>query len=302
MLFRRSIRHLMSLPLSAAALAVSASSLFAQGRPLFDWSGRVDREVRITMHGRDARTQTAGRIPLERSRLDVAGALPQQDGRVTVRVQDGRGDVDVVQQPSARNDYTMIMRIADRSSGVDNYRVTAYWTPDEYRGGNSNGNGTWDGRNESGYPIRPSRGGDDRDDRNDRNNRGNGGYGNNGGWGHGNGNGGHGRGSNDVSALRWTGTVDDALEIRIQGSHVDYRTLSGKSVKNVRADLARGGLPRNDVQVFVTDLNGRGTVNVVQQPSSYNNYTAVIRVYDPRPGYGDYSFDLNWRDSYSNRR
>ena len=57
MLFRRSMRHLMSLPLSAAALAVSASSLFAQGRPLFDWSGRVDREVRITMHGRDARTQ-----------------------------------------------------------------------------------------------------------------------------------------------------------------------------------------------------------------------------------------------------
>ena len=81
-----------------------------------------------------------------------------------------------------------------------------------------------------------------------------------------------------------------------------FGDLSGKSVKNVRADLARGGLPRNEVQVFVTDLNGRGTVNVVQQPSSYNNYTAVIRVYDPRPGYGDYSFDLNWRDSYSNRR
>src|SRR6476661_5413648 len=164
MLFRRSSRNLMTLPLSVAALAVSASSLFAQGRPLFDWSGRVDREVRITMHGRDARTQTAGRIPLERSRLDVAGALPQQDGR---------GDVDVVQQPSARNDYTMIMRIADRSSGVDNYRVTAYWTPDEYRGGN--GHGTWDGRNESGYPTRPSRGGDD-----NRDNRGNGG---NNGWG-----------------------------------------------------------------------------------------------------------------------
>ena len=133
---RRFTRTLITLPLSVAALAASASSLLAQGRPLFDWSGRVDREVRITMHGRDARTQTAGRIPLERSRLDVAGALPQQDGRVTVRVQDGRGDVDVVQQPSARNDYTMIMRIADRSSGVDNYRVTAYWTPDEYRGGN----------------------------------------------------------------------------------------------------------------------------------------------------------------------
>jgi hypothetical protein len=304
MSFRRLTRNLITVPVSAAAVAVSASSLFAQGRPLFDWSGRVDREVRISMHGRDARTQTAGRMPMERSRLDVASALPQQEGRVTVRVQDGRGDVAVVQQPSARNDYTMIMRIVDRSSGTDNYRVTAYWTPDEYRSGNGNGNGTWDGRNESGYPTRPSRGRDDGDDRGNNGGygRGNGGYGQ-GSGGYGRGNGGYGRGgSNDVSALRWTGEVDDVLEIRIQGNRVDYRTLNGKSVRNVRADLGRGGLPRTDAQVFVTDVYGRGSVSVVQQPSSYNNYTAVIRVYDPRPGYGDYSFDLNWRDNYSNRR
>src|SRR5262245_58635390 len=124
MLFRRSTRNLVTLPLSVAALAVSASSLFAQGRPLFNWSGRVDREVRIVMHGRDARTQTAGRNVLERQRLDNASALPERDGRVTVRVQDGRGDVDVVQQPEARNDFTTIVRIRDRSSGNDNYRLT----------------------------------------------------------------------------------------------------------------------------------------------------------------------------------
>jgi hypothetical protein len=156
MLFRRSTRNLMTLPLSAAAIAVSASSLFAQGRPLFDWSGRVDREVRIMMHGRDARTQTASRSPVTRSRIDVATALPQRDGRVTVRVQDGRGDVDVVQQPSARNDYTTIVRIRDRSSGIDNYRVTAFWMPD------NNGNGSWDDRDN--YPNRPGRDRDDRDD------------------------------------------------------------------------------------------------------------------------------------------
>jgi hypothetical protein len=284
MLSRRSIRHLISLPLSVAALAVPASSLFAQGRPLFDWSGRVDREVRITMHGRDARTQTMSRVTYNRSRLDVATALPQRDGRVTVRVQDGRGDVDVIQQPSARNDYTTIVRIRDRSSGMDNYRLTAYWMPDEY------GNGTWNDRD--GYPRRPG----DRDDRDGRNN----GNGNNGGWGRGND--GWGRGSNDRAALRWSGDVDDALEIRIQGDRIDYRTLSGKSVRNVRADLARGGLPRNDVQVSVTDLNGRGSVSVVQQPSSWNGYTAVIRVNDPRPGYGAYDFDVSWRETYSSRR
>ena len=280
MLFRRSIRHLMSLPLSAAALAVSASSLFAQGRPLFDWSGRVDREVRITMHGRDARTQMADRSPFQRSRLNVETALPQRDGRVTVRVQDGRGDVDVIQQPTARNDYTTIVRVVDRSSGADNYRLTAYWMPDEY------GNGTWNDRD--GYPNRPDR---DRDDRDNGNwGRGNGGYG-----------GSYGRGY-DRNLLRWTGDVDDALEIRIQGDRIDYRTLSGKAVRHVRADFVNGGLPRNDVQVFVTDQTGRGTVSVVQQPSSWNNYTAVIRVYDPRSGYGAYSFDLGWRGGYSSRR
>ena len=293
MLFRRSTRNLMTLPLSVAAIAVSASPVFAQGRPLFDWSGRVDREVRITMHGRDARTQTTSRSPVTRSRIDVATALPQRDGRVTVRVQDGRGDVDVVQQPSARNDYTTIVRIRDRSSGIDNYRVTALWLPD------NNGNGSWDDRDH--YPNRPGRDRDDRDDpggwgRGNSGNGGNGGYGN-GGWG----NGGYGNNSfRDV--LRWTGEVDDAVEIRIQGNRVDYRTLSGKSLRNVRANLVSGGLPRRDVQVVVSDESGRGSVSVVQQPSSYNGYTAVIRVYDPRPGYGDYRFDVSWRDGYSTRR
>lgn len=272
MLFRRSSSTLNPLSLSVAALAVSASSLFAQGRPLFDWSGRVDREVRITMHGRDARTQTAGRSPLQRSRLDVATALPQQDGRVTVRVRDGRGDVDVVQQPSARNDYTAIVRIRDRSNGADLYHLTAYWMPDE------RGNGGWNDRDN--YPRRPDRdghGGWD-DDR--------------GGWGRGH----DGRGPGyERSVLRWSGEVDDALEIRIQGNRVTYRTLSGKSVRNVRANLVNGGLPRRDVRVVITDQSGRGSVSVVQQPSSYNGYTAVIRVYDPRPSYGSYSFNLAWR-------
>jgi len=300
MLFRRSIPNLKTLSLSAAAVVVSASSLFAQGRPLFDWSGRVDREVRIMMHGRDARTQTAARSPIVRSRLDVATALPQRDGRVTVRVQDGRGDVDVVQQPTARNDYTTIVRIRDRSSGIDNYRVTAYWMPD----GNGNRNGGWNDGDD--YPNRPGRDRDDRNGRDDRGDwgRGNGGNGGNGGYGNGNGNGGYGNGNNGYArdVLRWTGDVDDAVEIRIQGDRVDYRTLSGKSLRNVRANLARGGLPRRDVQVMVTGESGRGNVSVVQQPSSFNGYTAVIRVYDPRPGYGDYRFDVSWRDGYSNRR
>ena len=287
MFIRRWIRSVVVLPASVAAIAVSASTALAQGRPLFDWSGRVDREVRISMRGRDARLQSVGRNDAQRSRLNVGTALPAREGRVFVRVQDGRGDVDVVQQPTARNDYTTIVRIRDRSSGNDTYHVSAYWAPDQY--GNGNGNGGWDGRDGNGgwdgrgYPTRPGRD-DDRDGQDDR-----------GGWG-------RDRDTYGREALRWSGDVDDALEIRIQGNRVDYRTLSGKSVRNVRSDLVRGGLPRNDVTVMVSDRAGRGSVSVVQQPSAWNNYTTVIRVNDPRPGYGGYSFDVSYRNSYSTRR
>ena len=121
---RRSFRRFLILPASIAAVAASASTAVAQGRQLFDWSGRVDREVRISMRGRDARAHSVGQYDMQRSRLNVATALPQREGRVWVRVEDGRGDVDVVQQPSARNNYTTIVRIRDRSSGTDVYTST----------------------------------------------------------------------------------------------------------------------------------------------------------------------------------
>ena len=44
-----------------------------------------------------------------------------------MQVLNGRGDVDVIQQPSAQNNYTTIVRIQDPRSGSDNYRLAAYW-------------------------------------------------------------------------------------------------------------------------------------------------------------------------------
>ena len=281
MLSRRPTRGVLMIPLAVVALVATASTVSAQGRPLFEWNGRVDREVRIAMRGRDAWMQSDNQS--SRGRAQVATALPRQDGRVSVRVEDGRGDVDVIQQPSARNEYTTIVRIRDRSNGVDRYRVNAYWMPV--------GNGSWDGRGRD----------DDRYDRDDRWERDDdrwerGGRGN-GDWGRGRGDSRYGQ-----SALRWTGSVDDALEIRIQGSRVQYRTLSGKGVRDVRADVMRGGIPRAEVEVSVERYQGRGQITVVQQPSARNGYTAVIRISDPRPSYGDYAFDVTWRDRYNGRR
>jgi hypothetical protein len=94
--------------------------------------------------------------------------------------------------------------------------------------------------------------------------------------------------------LRWTGAVDDEVEIRIQGRNVNTRTLSGNGARDVRANLNGRALPRRDVQVRVRERQGRGTVTVVQQPGQWNGYTAVIRVRDRQGGFGYYDFDVTW--------
>jgi hypothetical protein len=213
------------------------------------------------MRGVEGRAQ-AGRNA-SRGSLSVNSALPRDEGRVSVRIERGHADVDIVQQPDYRNGYTTIVRVRDNTRGNDRVRLAAYWTPEDRRYGRGD---VYGGRN---------------DGRND-----------DGPWG------GVGRGS---SALRWSGDVDSEIEIRIRGNSVTYRTLSGSTLRSVRIDGSRG-IPREDGQIVVDQEMGRGTVSVIEQPSARNNYTAVIRVHDPRSGYGRYEFDVRWIDRDNGRR
>ena len=261
-----------SIPLTAALLMAAAPAVSAQwdrdrssdpqSRRLFDWTGRVDREIQIVMRGDNLWTRDVRGNEDGRSRIRAASELPRRDGQVTVRLADGRGDVDVIQQPSSSNSYTTVVRIRDRSSGADRYRLTAYWQPanDGYHGGNGRGI--------------PSR---DRDDR--------------GGWGNGSGNG---NGNGSRTALRWSGSVDGQLEIRLQGGRVEYRNLSGNQARNVRADVSQG-IPRRATELVVSRSTGRGRIYILQQPTERNGYSAIIRVNDPQGGYGNYDFELAWR-------
>jgi hypothetical protein len=60
--------------------------------------------------------------------------MPRQPGTVTVQVLEGRGRVDVIEQPNARNGYRAVIRLRDPDGGSARYRIAAYFTPD-YRGG-----------------------------------------------------------------------------------------------------------------------------------------------------------------------
>jgi hypothetical protein len=270
-----------SIPLAAVALIGAAPIAFAQGQELFEWNGRVDREKQITMRGSNLRTFDVGQTEPRQERGRAFSALPRQDGEVTVQVMNGRGTVDVIEQPSAQNGYATTIRIQDPRGGADNYRLVAYWQPYS--------NGEYIGRNNG-----RARGRDRDRDRDDiYRGRDNGGYNN------GRNNGGYNNGQygqyGNQTALHWSGNVDDELEIRIQNGQVNYRTVRGAQPTSIRADAGNLNMTRNGGTLNVVQNQGRGSVSVIQQPSQWNGYTTVIRIKDPQGGYGFYDFNLIWQ-------
>jgi hypothetical protein len=75
---------------------------------------------------------------------------------------------------------------------------------------------------------------------------------------------------------------------------VDYVTRSGAQLRDARSEMTGAGLPRRAVEVRLDRADGRGEVAVVQQPDARNDYTAVIRVVDPRGGASMYGVVARW--------
>ena len=116
-------------------------------RALFTWTGRVDREVLIVVRGREVRTRGFDADLPNRARVNAA--LPRTRGTVLARLNDGRGDVDVIEQPSPRNGYQAVLRVRDPRGGADSYRITVYWDDRDGfndRGADRRGNGGGWGR------------------------------------------------------------------------------------------------------------------------------------------------------------
>lgn len=151
-----SVARFVSLAAVPVAMTFAAGAVSAQGYPnqrgrggnseqeLFEWAGRVDREIRIQAGRGNAQIINMGSNERNNGgRIRSFNTMPRQAGIVRVQVIEGRGNVDVVQQPSARNGFTTVVRLRDPDNGASRYRIAAYFTP------NNNGRG-----NNGGYPRR----------------------------------------------------------------------------------------------------------------------------------------------------
>jgi hypothetical protein len=94
--------------------------------------------------------------------------------------------------------------------------------------------------------------------------------------------------------MSWRGRVDDYVELRIQGNRVRSIERGGAPTYNEQASFSNP-LPRADVRVDLKKRDGRGRVSLLEQPSRYNNYTAVVRIDDNKGGADDYEIEMQWR-------
>ena len=93
--------------------------------------------------------------------------------------------------------------------------------------------------------------------------------------------------------MTWRGRVDDDVRIRIRGGSGDVETIGGSQYDNGQFNFSNS-LPSRRVTVRLTNRQGRGEIFIEQQPSRENDFTAIVRIRDPRGGASDYAFELTW--------
>ena len=95
--------------------------------------------------------------------------------------------------------------------------------------------------------------------------------------------------------FQWQGIVDGTDNILLRGSSVQMAHLKSGSVQQASYQLPGPPLPLRSVTVTLRKARGRGEVQLLEQPSVANSYTAVVQVNDQ--GYGGnawYEFTLDW--------
>jgi hypothetical protein len=93
--------------------------------------------------------------------------------------------------------------------------------------------------------------------------------------------------------MTWRGRVDDDVRIRIRGGTADVETIGGTPYDDGQPNFSNS-LPPRRVTVRLTTKRGRGEIFIEQQPSRENDFTAIVRIKDPRGGASEYEFELTW--------
>ena len=94
-------------------------------------------------------------------------------------------------------------------------------------------------------------------------------------------------------SMVWKGKVDHDVKIIVRGNTAEVVTLSGNPYYDANSAFT-AQLPPRLMNVALTVRKSRGQVTLEEQPSRANDYSAVVRIRDPKSGASDYEFELSW--------
>ncbi|CAN5407904.1 hypothetical protein BH10ACI1_BH10ACI1_21880 [soil metagenome] len=92
----------------------------------------------------------------------------------------------------------------------------------------------------------------------------------------------------------WRGMVDAKVNLIIQDLSLKVNTLEGTAYPDGVSSFT-AALPRRSVTVSVNKTEGRGTAQVIQQPTRDNDYTAIIEITDTKGGAKEYQVEVFWQ-------
>jgi hypothetical protein len=93
--------------------------------------------------------------------------------------------------------------------------------------------------------------------------------------------------------FRWQGRVDGSDHIILQGDTVSIRHLQNNPITGATYELS-GPLPGVAATLRLNKLQGRGRVEIVNQPAAWNGYSCTVLVDDPDGGADLYRFEIVW--------
>lgn len=89
--------------------------------------------------------------------------------------------------------------------------------------------------------------------------------------------------------------VDGEIELRVQDDRIRYTVASGRPPREDGSEFTQP-IPRTKLKSFKLDKkDGRGEVQLLEQPTPENGYTARIRINDPKGGDDKYRIEVKWK-------
>lgn len=87
--------------------------------------------------------------------------------------------------------------------------------------------------------------------------------------------------------------VDGEAEFALRGETLTIRTGTGEPARDIGSECSTP-LPRNVENFSFRGIDGRGNVRLLEQPTSRNGWTAVVRIKDNKAGAEEYHYRLEW--------